>query len=896
MQNCEACGMAYGQEAAFCPQCGTPLEGGLVYDSYEYAAFVSYRHLPHDSSVAMRLQRFVEGFTVPKGLRKGGFGKKVGKLFRDEDELPTSSSLSDQIRDALKRSHFLVVVCTPETRESLWVQREVELFASFHGRDRILVALASGEPEDSFPPLLLNRARRQADGTLAFEPAEPLAADFRPEAAGKFKSEALRVVAALLGCGYDDLKQRQRARRNALIARIGGAVAAASLAFAGVTLFQQAQILEKQHDLQVSQSRYLASEVDELLQRGDRMQAVQVALAALPESASSNDRPLVPEAQAALESAVRAYPTQDGWQPSFSRVENAAVDAYAVNEEAGKYAVVDSDQSVKVYDIASGAEIASFNLADVVDAGMLHNMYDSLSVQLWFSTPHRLIARLWQTSAIVCIDPSSASLVWSNDSVLEDWYADGTCVSADGSLICLAGTHSYFDDEGELVDRGRAVVLDAETGKIVHEYSQESEPDSPSASCAFSEDGAKLCFSVGTTLTTVGLSDDSIATGSLAYGSDTELSWLDGAVFATSANLDEAAPLPCAVQKFGADGKESWRVEKRVPTSRVGGIMYEGSALIWDILSERGGRGNEVLASFGGLLVAIDSETGGETSVADLVAPVVACRVTGDAPSQRIHVCSASGSVKYMTATEEEVSVGTDVDTEIGNTSEAAFVRPDDTTYLITLPHYSEAVNAKTAVFELFSTAALRQGGANVDDWSIPEELTAEEMAASAESLQDVLDAYGIAAGNVQFASKSPDGRKAVLQASGKVMKVDLSTNKVEASAIATFDGFTSGGFADDGRLFYAQCPIAGDYYGRSTLLVFDMEGEFFDPQSRIRFGVMLSDDATEVLIDDANVTRTATWSMPYFSIGELINHGSDLASGFELTKEQRESLYIEAA
>ena len=51
----------------------------------------------------------------------------------------------EQILDALQHSRSLVVICSKATRESIWVQREVETFASYHGRDRILIALAEGE-------------------------------------------------------------------------------------------------------------------------------------------------------------------------------------------------------------------------------------------------------------------------------------------------------------------------------------------------------------------------------------------------------------------------------------------------------------------------------------------------------------------------------------------------------------------------------------------------------------------------------------------------------------------------------------------------------------------------------------------------------------------------------
>ena len=215
--NCPCCGHTLVEDAAFCPWCDASVPGGPRYDDYVYEAFISYRHLPLDHQVAERVQRSVEGFVIPKPLRAKAGRDRLGKLFRDEDELPTATSLPDQIGDALKRSRMLIVICSPKTRESAWVQREVELFASYHGRSRIRIALAAGEPDESFPELLLHRTVVAEDGSVTLVEEEPLAADFRDLSRKHVATERLRIVASLIGCGYDDLRHRMRARRQRLV-------------------------------------------------------------------------------------------------------------------------------------------------------------------------------------------------------------------------------------------------------------------------------------------------------------------------------------------------------------------------------------------------------------------------------------------------------------------------------------------------------------------------------------------------------------------------------------------------------------------------------------------------------------------------------------------------------
>lgn len=156
---------------------------------------------------------------------------KLGKCFRDEDELAASHSLPDSIQEALAASRTLIVICSPETRESSWVRREIEMFEQLHGRERIICVLAAGSPEESILPILKTRLIPDASGVLREMPAEPLAADLRPEAKAKRKAELLRIIAAVAGCSYDDLRQRERARKRK---RIALASVAAALTIAAV--------------------------------------------------------------------------------------------------------------------------------------------------------------------------------------------------------------------------------------------------------------------------------------------------------------------------------------------------------------------------------------------------------------------------------------------------------------------------------------------------------------------------------------------------------------------------------------------------------------------------------------------------------------------------------------
>ena len=125
-----------------------------------YNAFISYRHHPDDIKVAADIHRSLERFRVPKSLRKATKG--ITRLFRDKEELPITSNLTDDISSALRNSDFLIVICSVHTKESVWVQREIELFLSTHPRNRVLTVLASGEPYDVIPEILLSEEGEEA--------------------------------------------------------------------------------------------------------------------------------------------------------------------------------------------------------------------------------------------------------------------------------------------------------------------------------------------------------------------------------------------------------------------------------------------------------------------------------------------------------------------------------------------------------------------------------------------------------------------------------------------------------------------------------------------------------------------------------------------------------------
>ncbi|MCL2493564.1 MAG: toll/interleukin-1 receptor domain-containing protein [Clostridiales bacterium] len=261
----------------------------------KYAAFISYRHMPVDSAAARAIHTALETYRLPASIQKKTGLKKVGRCFRDRDELPTSSDLAQDIVEALENSDWLIVVCAPDTPKSKWCLAEIETFIRLHGRSRVLAVLAAGEPEESFPEIL--RFEELEDGSRVEH--EPLAADVR---AGntftmrrKLRIEKFRLLAPMLGVGFDDL--RRRARERALKIAVAASLSAAAffIVFGGYVLHQNGIIAQQNSDLLAGQSRIYANFAQDQMSAGNRAGAGVLALQGLV-----NGTPATQEARDAI--------------------------------------------------------------------------------------------------------------------------------------------------------------------------------------------------------------------------------------------------------------------------------------------------------------------------------------------------------------------------------------------------------------------------------------------------------------------------------------------------------------------------------------------------------------------------------------------------------------------
>lgn len=349
--------------------------------SNEYNAFISYRHQSPDQEIAKRLHTLIENYHIPSFLKKTLGINKMGRVFRDQEELPLSSDLGEDIRTALRNSEWLICICSPRYLESKWCLEELEYFISLGRRDRILAILVEGEPTDSFPYSL----RFETISGKEVE-REPLAADVRAltvnDSLKKLNNEKLRILAPMLGVNYDDLKQRDRSRKSRITFTVAASVILLLATFLTYVVIKNKQISNERNSALIAESKWLAQSANEALRNGNKNLSLLLSLEALPEDGGNPDRPIVTEAVSSLYNAL-IYGAND----QYSAIYDIKV-PYRDYIGLMDYLAIRNGEEVLFYNKKDGALYpdgteedlmyrTSFDIKSNVDAA--ENAYDELS-------------------------------------------------------------------------------------------------------------------------------------------------------------------------------------------------------------------------------------------------------------------------------------------------------------------------------------------------------------------------------------------------------------------------------------------------------------------------------------------------------------------------------------
>ena len=434
----------------------------------EYDAFISYKHGPVDSAAAKALQKNLEHFHVPiiAGKTAGEAGRKrIRRVFLDEGELSATPAFASRIRQALKNSRWLIIICSPATKDSPWVDLEIRTFLEFHDRDHILAVMTSGEPADIFPEAFAG------SGNL---PDEMLAADARGvtvyEVIRKLRGDTLlRIAAPILGLTYDDLRQRHR------VYRLQRFLLAASVFIVAITGFlvyasvQNRKLSQFNRDLRLRQAELITAESSAELEDGNITEAIRGLLQAVTDlSEDTSSRSTI------LDSVFGTKSTSEDILPSsqyeLTRALNLYVPYLAPNFE---------DQHIAPSAVLESGETLFPDL--ISDSSGTHLLAAGQKrVYVWDTATEQLCSEIsfddyivnWSQEAL--LDGDRIILCGAHNAVCynyltgkADWK---TTVLNEVRAVTRSGSSSAVDRLYLVSDFG-ITVLDADSGALVTEYS-----------------------------------------------------------------------------------------------------------------------------------------------------------------------------------------------------------------------------------------------------------------------------------------------------------------------------------------------------------------------------------------------------------------------------------------
>lgn len=182
-------------------------------NKYDYYAFISYSTA--DEKWAKWLHKHLENYNLPNALRRtnNSLPKYIRPVFWYKTDL-SGTELHSALERELTSSRHLVLICSPESAKSEWVNDEVKSFVESNRTDSIIPFIVSGQPDNPqgedycYPSVLRNMPRTQ------------MLRGIDVSKVGK-QHALIDVVSTMFGLRFDALWQRHkraRIRKNVVFA------------------------------------------------------------------------------------------------------------------------------------------------------------------------------------------------------------------------------------------------------------------------------------------------------------------------------------------------------------------------------------------------------------------------------------------------------------------------------------------------------------------------------------------------------------------------------------------------------------------------------------------------------------------------------------------------------
>lgn len=246
----------------------------------DYDSFISYSH-SGDRPVAKALQRTLHR------LGRRWYRASALRVFRDDTTLAAAPGLWNAIERALRGSRTFVLLASPESAKSVWVDKEVALWREERSRDDFFLVLTAGELvwDDKAGDFDRERTTALPETAYGWFDAEPLWIDLRGHRERvrriPFRNAAAAVAAAIHGVDKDELLNEEVRQQRRLVGVLSALLVLALVAGAGALWQRNVAIAQRDRadaQAKVALSRALAAESD-VRATNDPQLAARLALA-----------------------------------------------------------------------------------------------------------------------------------------------------------------------------------------------------------------------------------------------------------------------------------------------------------------------------------------------------------------------------------------------------------------------------------------------------------------------------------------------------------------------------------------------------------------------------------------------------------------------------------------
>lgn len=205
--------------------------------SYSYFAFISFQNA--DAKEAVRLQHTIESYRLPAVLCKqdASIPHRIKPLYCYLNDMHAGEELMQELKQRMEQSRYLIVVCSPHSAKSVYVNNGIDYFVSLGRRDSIIPIIIEGVPysgdpnTECFPEAL---RRHFPKHTNPLKDHSILGINIREAGMSRRKAydrAMLMVVARMLQLDFDGLllRDQQRRRKRSIITSLLSLLVAAAL-------------------------------------------------------------------------------------------------------------------------------------------------------------------------------------------------------------------------------------------------------------------------------------------------------------------------------------------------------------------------------------------------------------------------------------------------------------------------------------------------------------------------------------------------------------------------------------------------------------------------------------------------------------------------------------------